>query len=50
MKENPNYSFGNLAVIYAFNEYCEGGYIAPTMGDRGLLLNAVRQAVQKIKN
>ncbi len=48
MKKNPNSSLDNLAVIYAFNEYCEGGYIAPTMGDRGLLLNAVRQATQKI--
>ncbi|MGV8094307.1 MAG: glycoside hydrolase family 99-like domain-containing protein [Mangrovibacterium sp.] len=48
MKKNPNSSLDNIAIIYAFNEYCEGGYIAPTLGDRGLLLNAVRQATQKI--
>ena len=38
-------SFGDLAVIYAWNENGEGGYIEPTAGDGGRILNAVKQAI-----
>ncbi len=48
LQENPQCSVGNLAVIYAWNESCEGGYLAPTKGDDGRLCAAVRQAVLKI--
>ena len=46
--ENPECSIGNLAVIYAWNETCEGGYLAPTKGDDGRYCAAIRQAVLKI--
>lgn len=36
---------GSLAIIYAWNENGEGGYIEPTVGDRGLILNAVKRAL-----
>ena len=49
MKRNPDCSVGNLAVIYAWDEFCEGGYIAPTKGDNGSYLAAIRQAVDRIK-
>lgn len=48
LKSNPKCSVGNLAILYAWNEYCEGGYIAPTKGDDGRLLSGVRQAMKKI--
>ena len=33
-------------MIYAWNEYGEGGYIAPTVGDpNGLYLNAIQSVV-----
>lgn len=48
LDKNKDCSVGNLAVLYAWNETCEGGYISPTKGDDGRLLGAVRQAIMKI--
>lgn len=48
LDQNPECSVGNLCVIYAWNEYCEGGYIAPCKGDDGRYCGAIRQAVEKI--
>ncbi|MDD4772598.1 MAG: glycoside hydrolase family 99-like domain-containing protein [Eubacteriales bacterium] len=37
-----------LAIVYAWNENGEGGYIEPTVGDRGAILNAVRRALEDV--
>lgn len=43
-------SFGDLAVIYAWNENGEGGYIEPTIGDQGRILNAVKRAIADMES
>lgn len=45
-KANPDKSVDDLAIIYAWNENGEGGYIEPTFGDRGKKLEAVAKAIR----
>lgn len=40
---------GGLAIIYAWNENGEGGFIEPTFGDRGSALAAVARAVRELR-
>lgn len=47
MESNASDCVENLAVIYAWNELGEGGYILPTVGDRGAMLRAVSLAMRK---
>lgn len=45
---NPSSSLGSLAIVYAWNEYGEGGYIAPTIGTGGEYLAATAAAMHEI--
>ena len=38
---------GCLGLIYAWNEFDEGGWLAPTVGDGSSRLDAVRRAIQQ---
>jgi hypothetical protein len=46
IKNNQSHALGDLAIVYAWNENGEGGYIEPTIGDGGRILAAVKKAVE----
>jgi len=48
MRKNPDKTTPEqIAIIYAWNEFGEGGYLAPTKGDQdGKYLNALRSVVK----
>lgn len=48
IKNNPQNALEDLAIIYAWNENGEGGYIVPTIGDNGRILQAIYEAVNDI--
>ena len=50
MINHKDKTIGNLAIIYAWNEVCEGGYLVPTKEDGYSYLYAVKNAVNKINN
>lgn len=33
LEKNKKYTMDDIAIVYAWNEYGEGAYIAPTVGD-----------------
>jgi hypothetical protein len=45
IKSNSSRVLDDLAIIYAWNENGEGGYIEPTVGDRGRILDAVKRGI-----
>lgn len=45
---NPEQNAGNLGLIYAWDEVCEGGFLIPTKGEGYEMLNGVKQAVETI--
>jgi hypothetical protein len=47
-KRNKDRSLEDLAVVYAWNENGEGGYIQPTVGDQGSILQSVSRAIREI--
>ena len=47
LRDNPNNSVDGLAIVYAWNENGEGGYIQPTIGDNGSILQSVSRAVKE---
>lgn len=51
MEKNPEKTTREkIMLIYAWNEYGEGGYIAPTKGDRdGNYLKVIKSIVTKSK-
>ena len=51
MQKNPEKTTREkIMLIYAWNEYGEGGYIAPTKGDKdGSYLKALRSVVVQSK-
>ena len=49
IEKNKDISLDNLAIVYAWNEYGEGGYVAPTVGDpEAKFLQAIGQAVRDV--
>lgn len=46
MKEMPERLISDYAIVYAWNENGEGGFIEPTYGDRGSILRAVADAIR----
>jgi len=46
IRNNPGKTISDYSIIYAWNENGEGGYIEPTYGDRGSILNAVGKAIK----
>lgn len=47
MDANPGKTFADrLVILYAWNEYGEGGYIAPTRGTGSAYLEAIRSAAR----
>lgn len=47
IEKNPDRTMDELAIVFAWNEYGEGGYIAPTAGDPdAAFLRAVSEAVK----
>ena len=46
LKENSEKAVEDLAIIYAWNENGEGGFIEPTFGDRGKTLEFVGKAIK----
>ena len=46
LKNNPSGSAGNIAMIYAWNEYGEGAWLTPTKQNKNELLQAVKKALQ----
>lgn len=47
---NRNSVLDMLAILYAWNENGEGGFIEPTFGDRGAVLNAVKRALTDLNS
>ena len=51
IKKNPDRANTCLALVFAWNEFEEGGYICPTLGENGevndLLLNEFAQVRRK---
>ena len=50
MNNHKDSMLDNIAIIYAWNEVCEGGYLIPTKDDGYSYLYAVKDAVKKINN
>jgi hypothetical protein len=48
-KSNQEHALEDFAIVYAWNENGEGGYIEPTNGDNGRKLAAVKQALEELK-
>ena len=46
-KKYPDKSLDGLAIVYAWNENGEGGYIQPTIGDQGYVLKAISRAIRE---
>lgn len=49
LRKNPTKRVDNLAVLYAWNEFGEGGYVAPTVGDHGAMLRAISNAIKNTR-
>ena len=47
LKANSMKSADDLAIIYAWNENGEGGFIEPTIGDQGATLRAIARAIRE---
>lgn len=45
IKTNRNKVLDDLAIVYAWNENGEGGFIEPTAGDSGKILDAVKRGI-----
>jgi hypothetical protein len=43
--QNPEACEANTVVIYAWNEFSEGGWICPTLMEGTARLDAIRQAI-----
>ena len=50
LKNNPGQSAGNLALVYAWDEVCEGGFMIPTKGEGYKMLEGLKAAVDAMKN
>lgn len=50
IEANNEKVLNQLAVVYAWNENGEGGFIEPTFGDRGAVLNSVKKAIADLKD
>ena len=48
IKNNPDSATDNLAVIYAWNEIDEGGFIIPTKGEGFKMLEGLKEAMDAI--
>lgn len=47
VENNPSKTVDEkIILIYAWNEYGEGGFLAPTLGDQGAYLDAVKRAIK----
>lgn len=47
VRANPSVCEANAVVLYAWNEYAEGGWLAPTLSEGTRRLDAVRRAVDQ---
>ncbi len=45
--KNSDKCLSDLSIIYAWNENGEGGFIEPTVGDRGKILEAVAKGIKE---
>ncbi len=48
MKKYPDKMVSDYAIVYAWNENGEGGFIEPTKGDGGAILAAVARGIKKV--
>ncbi len=49
VRQNPTTCEANAIVLYAWNEFAEGGWLAPTLSEGTRKLDAVRRAVDKAR-
>lgn len=47
--QHENSAEANTVLIYAWNEFDEGGWICPTLGDRGARIRAIRRILKSRK-
>ena len=47
LNHNRANALDDLAVVYAWNENGEGGYIEPTIGNNGTILQAVSRGIRE---
>lgn len=50
LQDNPEQSAGNIALVYAWDEVCEGGFLIPTKGEGFKMLEGLKNAVDQINN
>ena len=48
LKENPEQNPDNLALIYAWDEVCEGGFLIPTVGEGFSMLEGMKKALSEL--
>ncbi|MBA4168485.1 MAG: hypothetical protein H0X41_13245 [Chitinophagaceae bacterium] len=50
VKRNPSAAEANAIIIYSWNEFDEGGWLCPTLGNNASRLNAVKKVFEKRDN